>query len=668
MKQIRYTDNVVIRLIKYKRYKRYTISRNNYTKAFLENNNNNNDLMYIPPASMEIRRVEDITTKDTKIGLFEQKEAPSIVIDKNNTISFSDFLVAIKNHSVSNIVITTNGRIAKVTIQVEGSTTDVKVVFPEDYDMINFLVSHNVNIRISETGSFEITNTKTDVLNTMSKGAITVLQIIFQVAFIGMLIQFIVTSRKGGIGGGGGMFGMTNSKATLFDPTIIDTRFTDVAGAENAKRELSEIVDFLKYPEKYTKLGARIPKGVLLYGPPGCGKTLLARSVAGEANVPFFSTAGSSMVEVFVGVAAARIRDMFAKAKAKSPCIIFIDEIDAIGKARGMSLSSSGNDERDQALNQLLTEMDGFDVNHGVIVIAATNRPDILDEALTRPGRFDRRVSVEYPDMNGRKDILKVHTRGMPLADNMDLAKLAKNTIGFTGADLKNLCNEAAIYAARASSEVITDQHFDQSLEKLTMGEEHTTAIVSDSKKRLVAYHEAGHALLGLVVNDFDTVRKISITPRGNTGGATYFEPSEDRMDSSLVSREYMENKLIVALGGRVAEEIVFGKDKATTGASGDFQMVTDIAHDMVFKYGFNEGLGPMYISDENSNMETEAEVRLHVERAYHRAIAIIEEYEFYLHRIAEALIEKETLNERDIADLVNGMTCKIDTDDSVNT
>ncbi len=620
---------------------------------------NGNDTLYVPSVSTDVRRVEHARAPTKPTDLFGNKEAPSIHIDKNNTISYSEFLLAIRNNSVSNVVLASNGRIARATIKVEGSTNqDVKVVFPEDYDVINFLVSHNVNVRISETNSVELEKTKGYTFEKISDMAAIFLQIVFQITIFGMIIS--VLASRGGMGGGNnGMFGITNSKATLFDPAIIDTRFSDVAGADNAKRELGEIVDFLKYPEKYTKLGARIPKGVLLYGPPGCGKTLLARSVAGEAGVPFFSTAGSSMVEVFAGVAAARIRDMFAKAKEKAPCIIFIDEIDAIGKSRSMSLSGA-NDERDQALNQLLTEMDGFDSNHGVIVIAATNRPDILDEALTRPGRFDRRVSVEYPDMNGRTNILKVHTRGMPLAEDVDIQKLAKNTIGFTGADLKNLCNEAAIYAARASSEVIGEVHFDQSLEKLTMGEEHSTAIISDYKKKLVAYHEAGHTLLGLVVNDFDIVRKVSITPRGNSGGATYFEPTEDRLDGSLMSREYLENKLVVALGGRVAEEIVFGKDKATTGASGDFQMVTEIAQDMVFKYGFNEDIGPMYISDENANMETEAEVRLHVEKAYQKAISILREHEFYLHRIAEGLIEKETLNESDIYNLVDGLACHL--------
>jgi len=461
-------------------------------------------------------------------------------------------------------------------------------------------------------------------------------------------------------GGNGGVFGMTNSRATLFNPTMVNTSFADVAGAENAKRDLSEIVDFLKFPDKYTKLGARIPKGVLLYGPPGCGKTLLARSVAGEAGVPFFSTSGSSMVEVFVGVAAARIRDMFSKAKEKSPCIIFIDEIDAIGKARSMSIGSGANDEQDQALNQLLTEMDGFDVNHGVIVIAATNRPDILDEALTRPGRFDRRISVEYPDMKGRIDILNVHTKGIPLSSDVNLKKLAKNTIGFSGADLRNLCNEAAIYAARTSSDTVSNENFDQSLEKLTMGELRTGMVISEQKRETIAYHEAGHTLLALIVSDFDSIRKVTITPRGNSGGATYFEPNEDRIDGGLLSREYLQNKLIVSLGGRAAEEIVFGEMKVTTGASGDFEIVTSIATDMVCRYGFNEQIGPMFIDENKPMNDMDLEVRFLVDNAYKKAVQMLEDNEFYLHRIADALLEKETIDENDLGHIIEGLQCNL--------
>jgi len=618
-------------------------------------------VMYVPPMDTVIPRTETRHIFQGKQTLFEQKKAPSIHIE-NNTMSYSDLLIAIRSGVVKNAVVSSNMRIAKINIEIDDITSVVKVVFPQDYDIINFLVSNKVNVTISESNVLDITDDKkTYGFDNISKFGITILQVIFQVAFIGMIINIIMASRNGGMSGGnGGVFGMTNSRATLFNPTMVNTSFADVAGAENAKRDLSEIVDFLKFPDKYTKLGARIPKGVLLYGPPGCGKTLLARSVAGEAGVPFFSTSGSSMVEVFVGVAAARIRDMFSKAKEKSPCIIFIDEIDAIGKARSMSIGSGANDEQDQALNQLLTEMDGFDVNHGVIVIAATNRPDILDEALTRPGRFDRRISVEYPDMKGRIDILNVHTKGIPLSSDVNLKKLAKNTIGFSGADLRNLCNEAAIYAARTSSDTVSNENFDQSLEKLTMGELRTGMVISEQKRETIAYHEAGHTLLALIVSDFDSIRKVTITPRGNSGGATYFEPNEDRIDGGLLSREYLQNKLIVSLGGRAAEEIVFGEMKVTTGASGDFEIVTSIATDMVCRYGFNEQIGPMFIDENKPMNDMDLEVRFLVDNAYKKAVQMLEDNEFYLHRIADALLEKETIDENDLGHIIEGLQCNL--------
>ena len=618
-------------------------------------------VMYVPPMDTVIPRTETRHIFQGKQTLFEQKKAPSIHIE-NNTMSYSDLLIAIRSGVVKNAVVSSNMRIAKINIEIDDITSVVKVVFPQDYDIINFLVSNKVNVTISESNVLDITDDKkTYGFDNISKFGITILQVLFQVAFIGMIINIIIASRNGGMSGGnGGVFGMTNSRATLFNPTMVNTSFADVAGAENAKRDLSEIVDFLKFPDKYTKLGARIPKGVLLYGPPGCGKTLLARSVAGEAGVPFFSTSGSSMVEVFVGVAAARIRDMFSKAKEKSPCIIFIDEIDAIGKARSMSIGSGANDEQDQALNQLLTEMDGFDVNHGVIVIAATNRPDILDEALTRPGRFDRRISVEYPDMKGRIDILNVHTKGIPLSSDVNLKKLAKNTIGFSGADLRNLCNEAAIYAARTSSDTVSNENFDQSLEKLTMGELRTGMVISEQKRETIAYHEAGHTLLALIVSDFDSIRKVTITPRGNSGGATYFEPNEDRIDGGLLSREYLQNKLIVSLGGRAAEEIVFGEMKVTTGASGDFEIVTSIATDMVCRYGFNEQIGPMFIDENKPMNDMDLEVRFLVDNAYKKAVQMLEDNEFYLHRIADALLEKETIDENDLGHIIEGLQCNL--------
>lgn len=426
--------------------------------------------------------------------------------------------------------------------------------------------------------------------------------------------------------------------------------FDDIAGAENAKHDLMEIVDFLKAPERYDRVGAKIPRGVLLVGPPGTGKTLLARAVAGEANVPFFPCSGAEFIEMFVGVGASRIRSLFAKAVEKSPSIIFIDEIDAIGKQRSGN-AFGGNDERDQTINQLLTAMDGFKGNTGVIVIAATNRADILDDALLRPGRFDRRVSVDLPDLTGRLGILRVHSRGKPLASDVSLENLGKVTVGFSGADLESLCNEAAIYAARAHRDVITADDFDRALEKLTIGEERRTLLVTGEKKRLIAYHEAGHALLGLAFQDlgYDKLRKISIVPRGSAGGATYFEPNEQHVDLSLVTREYLEQQIMVSLGGRIAEELIFGEDKTTTGASGDFQAVHELAYSMITDYGFSP-LGPIYLGEmDGLSQEISTEVLELVDKCYVCAKAIVEHNIGVLHDIAEALLIKETLVSPDL-------------------
>lgn len=447
----------------------------------------------------------------------------------------------------------------------------------------------------------------------------------------------------------GAKFG-ASSTTELKEEENTGVTFDDIAGAENAKQDLMEIVDFLKAPERYARVGAKIPRGVLLVGPPGTGKTLLARAVAGEASVPFFPCSGAEFIEMFVGVGASRIRSLFAKAVEKSPSIIFIDEIDAIGKARSVN-PTGGNDERDQTINQLLTAMDGFKGNTGVIVIAATNRPDILDDALLRPGRFDRRVTVDLPDLTGRLGILRVHSRGKPLASDVSLESLGKVTVGFSGADLESLCNEAAIYAARGHRDVITADDFDQALEKLTMGEERRTLLVTDEKKRLIAYHEAGHALLGLAFQDmgYDKLRKISIVPRGGAGGATYFEPDEHHVDLSLVTRQYMEQQIMVSLGGRIAEEIIFGPDRATTGASADFRNVHELALAMITEYGFST-LGPLNLSEmEGLSQEISMEVLDLVDKCYAAATAIMEQNLSVLHDIAESLLIKETLISPDL-------------------
>ncbi|NBX51739.1 ATP-dependent zinc metalloprotease FtsH, partial [bacterium] len=378
------------------------------------------------------------------------------------------------------------------------------------------------------------------------------------------------------------------SRAKEIDGEKISTTFDDIAGIDYAKKELQEVVDFLKNPEKYTRVGAKIPKGVLLAAGSGLGKTLLAKAVAGTAGVPFFSASASEFVEMFVGVGSSRIRNLFQKAKAKAPCIVFIDEIDAVGKARSGNLMGPGNDEREQTINQLLTEMDGFEGNTGVVVIGATNRVDILDKALLRPGRFDRIVTIDAPDVTGRTEILKVHTRGKPLDPAVDLAALAKITAGFSGAELQNLANEAAINAARHDRATITQNDFEEALEKVVMGPLKTARVISDEKRRIVAVHEAGHTVTAFYVGDYDAVRKVSIIPRGSAGGVTLFEPDADRVDSGLLTRTYLENKLVVALGGRAAEEIVYGPAAITTGASHDMEQVYKIARVMVTRYGFS--------------------------------------------------------------------------------
>ncbi|ONK64140.1 uncharacterized protein A4U43_C07F22500 [Asparagus officinalis] len=467
-------------------------------------------------------------------------------------------------------------------------------------------------------------------------------------AFAGLFLLF--RRAQGGPGGGpgglGGPMDFGRSKSKFQEVPETGVTFADVAGADQAKLELQEVVDFLKNPDKYTALGAKIPKGCLLVGPPGTGKTLLARAVAGEAGVPFFSCAASEFVELFVGVGASRVRDLFEKAKSKAPCIVFIDEIDAVGRQRGAGLGG-GNDEREQTINQLLTEMDGFSGNSGVIVLAATNRPDVLDAALLRPGRFDRQV----------------HSRGKALAKDVDFEKIARRTPGFTGADLQNLMNEAAILAARRDLKEISKDEISDALERIIAGPEKKNAVVSEEKKKLVAYHEAGHALVGALMPEYDPVAKISIIPRGQAGGLTFFAPSEERLESGLYSRSYLENQMAVALGGRVAEEVIFGTENVTTGASNDFMQVSRVARQMVERFGFSKKIGQVAIGSSGGNpflgqqmssqkdysMATadvvDAEVRELVETAYAKATQIITTHIDILHKLAQLLIEKETVD-----------------------
>jgi cell division protease FtsH len=446
------------------------------------------------------------------------------------------------------------------------------------------------------------------------------------------------------------------SRARMFSGDHPTVTFADVAGVEEAKEELAEVVEFLREPQKFIQLGARIPKGVLLVGPPGTGKTLLAKAVSGEAGVPFFSISGSEFVEMFVGVGASRVRDLFDQAKRHSPCIIFVDEIDAVGRQRGAGLGGS-HDEREQTLNQMLVEMDGFDTDTNVIIVAATNRPDILDPALLRPGRFDRRVTLDRPDVRGREAILKVHVKGKPLDPNVDMASLARGTPGFVGADLENLVNEGAILAARRNKKSIGQSELEEAIERVVMGPERKSRLISDEEKRIIAYHEAGHAVVGNAIAEADPVQKVTIVGRGQAGGITWFRPDEDRL---LMSRKKFMATLAYALGGRVAEEQVF--DDITSGASGDLEQVTRMARNMVTRLGMSESLGNMVygqkeeliflgreISEQRDYSDAiaekiDAEVRKIVDEAYQRAQAILKKYHKELDAVAQKLLEAESI------------------------
>lgn len=466
-------------------------------------------------------------------------------------------------------------------------------------------------------------------------------------------------------GGGGRVMNFGKSRARRYDEDNIKITFKDVAGADEAKQELEEVVEFLKHPKKYNDLGAKIPKGVLLYGPPGTGKTLLAKAVAGEAGVPFFSISGSDFVEMFVGVGASRVRDLFKQAKKSAPCIVFIDEIDAVGRQRGAGLGG-GHDEREQTLNQLLVEMDGFGANEGIIMIAATNRPDILDPALLRPGRFDRQIVVDRPDIKGRQEILKVHVKGKPISPEVELGVIARRTPGFTGADLSNLVNEAALMAARKNKNKIDMPEMEEAAERVIMGPERRSRVISDKEKRLTAYHEGGHTLVGMLLDNTDPVHKVTIIPRGRAGGYTLSLPKEDRY---YATRSEMLDELKVLLGGRVAEALVL--KEISSGASNDLQRATSLARQMICEYGMSPELGPMTFGhrqdqvflgrdigrDKDYSEEVAAkidkEIRKFIDEAYQKTESLLNENMDKLHLIADALIERETLEGEEIDQLM---------------
>ncbi|MRH77501.1 ATP-dependent zinc metalloprotease FtsH [Spiribacter sp. C176] len=484
---------------------------------------------------------------------------------------------------------------------------------------------------------------------------------------IGVWIYFMRQMQGGGGGRGAMSFG--KSRAKMMSEEQIKVTFKDVAGVEEAKQDVVELVEFLRDPSKFQRLGGTIPRGVLMVGPPGTGKTLLAKAIAGEARVPFFSISGSDFVEMFVGVGASRVRDMFAQAKKQAPCIIFIDELDAVGRQRGAGLGG-GHDEREQTLNQMLVEMDGFEGSEGVIVIAATNRPDVLDPALLRPGRFDRQVVVPLPDVRGREQILRVHMNKTPLSDDVDARTIARGTPGFSGADLANLVNEAALFAARRNKRVVDQQDFEDAKDKIMMGAERKSMVMSEAEKRLTAYHEAGHAIVGLKVPEHDPVHKVTIIPRGRALGVTMFLPEEDRYS---YTKRRLNSSICGLFGGRIAEEMIFGPESVTTGAQSDIQRVTEIARNMVTKWGLSDRMGPLAygedegevflghqvtqhktISDETAHAIDE-EVRRIVEENYAEAKAVLEENVDILHAMADALMKYETIDRDQIDDVMNG-------------
>lgn len=553
-------------------------------------------------------------------------------------ILYSDLIASIKNEQVESMEL--SDTTVTAVIKDGSSSTECKAKIP------------SVETLYEDAG--------TDIEDQMARGVLSVeanqqrfsLVSMIDVIFLGILIVVLLMSMfKRGSGGG-----FTKSRAKLQNDRSKVT-FADVAGAKEEKEELEEIVDFLKDPTKYTKLGARIPRGILLVGSPGNGKTLLAKAVAGEAGVPFFSISGSDFVELYVGVGASRVRDMFDQAKKNKPCIIFIDEIDAVGRKRGAGMGG-GHDEREQTLNQLLVEMDGFGDNDGVIIMAATNRPDILDKALLRPGRFDRQIVVDYPDIRGREEVLRVHSKAKPLAADVDLKRIAKTTTGYSGADLANLMNEAAIIAAKKKHAKITNSDIETANLKVMMGAEKRSRVLSEHEKKLTAYHEAGHAIAARVVDNNQEVSTVSIVPRGRAGGFTMYLPETD--NKMYMSRREMLNSIIVMLGGRVAEALMM--DDISTGASNDIQRATSMAHDMVAKYGMSERVGPVSYDDgsevflgrdyghsksysENTASEIDSEVRTIIMRQYSETEKILKQYSEQLIKTAELLLEKETIS-----------------------
>ena len=575
------------------------------------------------------------------IGMFDYYSAAPV---KQTDLSYTKFLQQVDEDKIKQVTIVDNIISGKLSDGKEFTT----VVPNNDANLISKLQAKNVDIKAE--------------LPPQPPWWTGILSSVLPMLLI-VGLWFMMMNNQGG--GGGRVMNFGKSRARRYDEDKIKVTFKDVAGAAEAKQELQEVVEFLKEPQKYNELGAKIPKGVLLYGPPGTGKTLLAKAVAGEAGVPFFSISGSDFVEMFVGVGASRVRDLFEQAKKSAPCIVFIDEIDAVGRQRGAGLGG-GHDEREQTLNQLLVEMDGFGANEGIIMIAATYRPDILDPALLRPGRFDRQIVVDRPDIKGRTEILKVHVKGKPMAEDVELEVIAQRTPGFTGADLSNLVNEAALMAARKNKKKINMPEMEEAAERVIMGPERKSRVISDNEKRLTAYHEGGHTIVGMLLEHTDPVHKVTIIPRGRAGGYTLSLPKEDRY---YATRSEMLDELKVLLGGRVAEALVL--KEISSGASNDLQRATALARQMICEYGMSEKIGPVTFGHRQDQVflgrdiardkdyseevaaEIDKEVRAFLDDAYAATEKLLNENMDKLHLIAQALIERETLEKEEIADIV---------------
>ena len=558
-------------------------------------------------------------------------------------ISYSNFMKQVQQDEVKRVTIVENVITGKLK-----SGADFTTIAPEDPELIHTLRSHDVEIKA------ELPPQPPWWMNIISS-------ILPMLLIVGIWFLLMQQSQ----GGGGRVMSFGKSRAKMYGDEKVKITFKDVAGADEAKQELEEVVEFLKQPKKFNELGARIPKGILLFGPPGTGKTLLAKAVAGEAGVPFFSISGSDFVEMFVGVGASRVRDLFEQAKKNAPCIIFIDEIDAVGRQRGAGLGG-GHDEREQTLNQLLVEMDGFGANEGIIMIAATNRPDILDPALLRPGRFDRQIVVDRPDIKGRQEILKVHVKGKPIGEDVNLDVVARRTPGFTGADLSNLVNEAALLSARRNKKKITMSEMEEAAERVMMGPERKSRVISDNEKKLTAYHEGGHTLVGMLLDHTDPVHKVTIIPRGRAGGYTLSLPKEDRY---YATRSELLDELKLLLGGRVAEALVL--NEISSGASNDLQRATSLARQMICEYGMSEKLGAVTFGHRQDQVflgrdigrdkdyseevaaQIDSEIRQFIDEAYQGTVKLLQDNIDKLHLIAEALIERETLEGYEVQQLM---------------